>query len=314
MRYHHLFHRFLFYSVILGCLSYFISCSKSGNTNNSSGIDSTGGLSAGDTTAGSFTAVRPAHIVIAMLENHAEAGIAGNVQAPYINSLIKDAHTAYFTHSFAIAHPSQPNYLAIFSGSTQGITNDNTPANTPWSTANLGAELLSNSYTFAGYSEDLPSVGFNGSSNGKYVRKHNPWANWQGSGDNRLPASVNQPFSAFPSDYSLLPTVSFVVPDLNNDMHDGSILRGDTWLKDHLDPYIQWAKSHNSLFILTFDEDDKSSSNQILTLITGENIKVGTYDTKIDHYSILRTIEQLYGITYAGFSANVPAIKGIWLQ
>src|SRR5205085_9435855 len=131
-------------------------------------------------------------------------------------------YTALFTHSFALSHPSQPNYLQLFSGSNQGVTDDNVPANLPFITPNLGAELLNQSKTFVGYSEDLPSVGYTGATSGNYARKHNPWVNWQGTALNGIPSTDNQPYTAFPTNYNLLPTVSFVIPNQNNDMHNGT--------------------------------------------------------------------------------------------
>ena len=77
------------------------------------------------------------------------------------------------------------------------------------------------------YSEDLPVVGYDGDSSGAYVRKHNPAANWMETGTNQIPEHANQPFTAFPSDYSKLPTVSIVIPNVNDDMHNGSISTGD---------------------------------------------------------------------------------------
>jgi hypothetical protein len=109
-----------------------------------------------------------------------------------------------------------------------------------------------------------------------------------------------------------LPTVSIVVPNQNNDMHDGSVKTGDTWIKNHLDAYVQWAKTHNSLFILTFDEDDDSQNNQITTIFTGSMIKAGQYTNKINHYRILRTVEDMYALPYAGKAANVRAIGVCW--
>ena len=77
-------------------------------------------------------------------------------------------------------------------------------------------------------------------------------------------------------------------------MHDGSISTGDTWLKNNLDGYIQWAKTNNSLFILTFDEDNGSSNNQIATIFVGQMVKKGTFTSKINHLNILRTIEDMF--------------------
>src|ERR1035437_3663783 len=198
---------------------------------------------------------RPDHVVIVIEENHAYTQIVGFTAAPYINSLLQDSASALFSQSYGLTHPSQPNYIMFFSGSNQGIIDDNLPAVNPFNTPNLGASLIAAGFTFTGYSEDLPSVGFNGATSVNYARKHNPWVNWQGSPNYPIPLPSNQPLTAFPSDYTTLPSVSVVIPNQNNDMHNGSdpatITTGDTWLQTHLDGYIQWAKTHNSLFIFT---------------------------------------------------------------
>ena len=248
----------------------------------------------------------PDHIVILILENHSYSSIIGSSAAPHINALATDASSALFTQSFGIEHPSQPNYLDLYSGSNQGVTNDNVPANNPFTTLNLGRSLINAGRTFITYSEDLPSVGYNGATSGNYARKHNPAANWMGTGTNQISTTTNQPFTAFPTsaNYASLPTVCYVVPNQNNDMHNGTgattITTGDNWFFNNLNAYVQWAKTHNSLLILTFDEDDASQSNQVTTIITGEKVLAGQYANHIDHYSILRTIEDMYGLPYAG--------------
>ncbi|HEY3478130.1 MAG TPA: alkaline phosphatase family protein, partial [Streptomyces sp.] len=122
-----------------------------------------------------------------------------------------------------------------------------------------------------------------------------------------------QPFTAFPSDFSQLPTVSWVIPNLCDDMHNCSIATGDTWLKSHLDSYVQWAKTHNSLLITTFDEDDSSTSaNRIATFVNGQPVKAGAYAEHIDHFSVLRTIEDMYGLPYAGAAAQATSITDAW--
>ena len=135
------------------------------------------------------------------------------------------------------------------------MTDDSCPHS--FSTANLGQYLLDASLTFAGYSEDLPSVGSPVCTSGAYARKHAPWVNFT-----NIPTTTNLPFSYFPSDYTTLPIVSFVIPNLNNDMHNGTIQQADSWLQQHLDAYVQWALTHNSIFIMTFDEDDGSPLSQ----------------------------------------------------
>ncbi|MGA2618387.1 MAG: alkaline phosphatase family protein [Thermoguttaceae bacterium] len=255
----------------------------------------------------------PDHVVIVIDENHAYNEIIGSSAAPYINSLAADAKGAVFTQYFALEHPSQPNYIELFSGSNQGVTDDSVPSGAPFSTANLGSELLSQGKTFVGYSEDLPSVGFTGATSGDYARKHCPWVNWQGTGTNQIPAVDNQPLTAFPSDFSQLPTLSFVIPNLNDDMHDGTIQEGDSWLQQHLDGYVQWAKTHNSLLIFTFDEDDYTQNNQICTLFVGAMVQHGQYGEYLTHYNTLRTLEDMYGLPYAGQSATAAAISDVWM-
>ena len=259
----------------------------------------------------------PDHIVILILENHGYTQIIDAPSAPFINSLVNDPTTALFIESYGIEHPSQPNYLDLFSGSNQGVTNSNVPANHPFTTANLARQLMDAGKTFIMYSEDLPYVGYDGPGSGNYARKHNPVANWMGHGTNQVPETTNQPYSAFPStDFSQLPTVCFVAPNQANDMHNGvdtaRILVGDTWVHDNMDDYIQWAKTNNSLFILTFDEDERGQRNHILTLMTGPMVKPGQYDEVINHYSILRTIEDMYGLPYAGNASSVAPITDCW--
>src|SRR5579863_9612155 len=93
----------------------------------------------------------PDHIVIVMEENHSFADIIGSSSAPFINSLAQQG--ALFTQSFAVEHPSQPNYLDLFSGSNQGVTDDSCPHT--FATENLATELTAAGQTFTGFSEDL---------------------------------------------------------------------------------------------------------------------------------------------------------------
>jgi phosphatidylinositol-3-phosphatase len=255
----------------------------------------------------------PDHIVVLFLENHDYSQIIGSQEAPYINALATDSYTALFTHSYGIEHPSQPNYLDFYSGSNQGVTGDGLPANSPFSTDNLGYQLINAGLSFTTFSEDLPEVGFNGASSGSYARKHNPAANWMGTGQNQIPPTTNQPFSAFPfTDFNLLPTVCFVVPNQDNDMHNGTISAGDSWLNNNLNNYIQWSKDHNSLFILTFDEDNYNGDNHIVTLFTGKMVIGGEYADTVNHFNILRTIEDMYGLTYAGNAATASPVLNCW--
>jgi acid phosphatase len=249
------------------------------------------------------TIPRPDHVLIVMEENRAYEQIIGSTDTPYINALAQKG--ALLTHSYAVAHPSQPNYLALFSGSTQGLKDDSCPHT--YNGPNLGAELLNKGFTFTGYSETMPQTGFTGCEAGAYRRKHNPWVNFT-----NVPAEANQPLTAFPADLDKLPTLSFVIPDQNHDMHDSTAATADDWLKAHIDPYVQWAAGHNSLLILTFDEDDNHHENRITTILIGPMVKPGNYGDTYNHYSLLRTLSDMYGLTAPGAAAGVGALSGLW--
>jgi phosphatidylinositol-3-phosphatase len=244
------------------------------------------------------------HVVVVVDENHSYDQIIKD--SPYIASLTHQG--ANFTNSHALGHPSEPNYLMLFSGSNQGVTDDAHCAHS-FTVPSLGGQLIKAGRSFTGYSEDLPSTGYHGCSGGEWVQRHVPWASF-----NDIPGSSNLSFAAFPTDYNRLPTVVFVTPNLQNDMHDGSIAQGGNWIKSHLGGYIDWAKTHNSLFILTFDEDDNDplGANQITTVMVGDHVKVGEYAETINHYSVLRTLEDMYGLRALGGASEVPAIKDIW--
>ena len=248
----------------------------------------------------------PAHVVIVVEENRSAANIVGNKSAPFINALA--ATGALMAQSFAEAHPSEPNYLALFAGNTFGLTKDTCPVDVG-NVPNLGSELLAAGYTFMGFAEGLPAVGSTVCSAGKYARKHVPWANFT-----NVPTTNSVPFSAFPGpgNYASLPTVSFVIPDNDNNMHDGSIAQGDAWLNRQLSAYANWAVANNSLLIVTWDEDDNTSRNQIPTVFYGAHVQQGSYNEQISHYNVLSTLEQMYGLGKTGNAANAPAIVDIW--
>lgn len=249
---------------------------------------------------------RPNHVVVVIEENRGYSQMMHmRYSSSYIHALARRG--VLFTQSYGITHPSQPNYLALFSGSTQGVTRNSCPHTLD--NDNLASSLLAAGFSFASFSESLPAVGDLSCSSGAYQRKHNPVANWQGT---RLPAGANQRFADFPRDFSRLPTVSFVIPDQNNDMHDGNFETADDWLKKHIDPYVDWAMKHNSLLILTWDEDDGREDNHIVTILVGPMVKTGSSDQRIDHYNVLRTLLDFYGLPALGASRDAEAIKDIW--
>jgi phosphatidylinositol-3-phosphatase len=237
------------------------------------------------------------------MENRSYTDVIGNRSAPFITSLARAG--ASFTNSYALTHPSQPNYLALFSGSTQGLRDDSCPH--AYRGANLGSSVIAAEGTFVGYSESLPRAGFTGCSAGAYARKHAPWVNFP-----HLKAAANQPFSAFPRSYATLPRLAFVIPNLDHDMHDGTIAQADSWLRRNLAGYLAWARTHNSLLLLTWDEDDRSAANRIPTVLAGARVKPGRYRERVTHYRMLRTLEWCLGLAPIGASAQAKPVTDIW--
>ena len=249
---------------------------------------------------------RPDHVVVVIEENRSYSQMMNKLHSDsYIHALAKRG--MLLTQSYGVTHPSQPNYLALFSGSTQGITGNVCPNN--FNTDNLATNLRDAGLSFASFAESLPAAGDLSCKSGAYQRKHNPVSNWQGT---RLPAELNLRFADFPQDFTRLPTMSFVIPDQDHDMHDGSFSTADDWLKTRIAPYVDWAFKHNSLLILTWDEDDSSESNRVVTILVGPMVKAGENVQRVDHYNVLRTLLDFYGLPAPGAARDVEAIKGIW--
>jgi acid phosphatase len=139
--------------------------------------------------------------------------------------------------------------------------------------------------------------------------------NWVGSGENQVSGELSQPFTAFPTGtvFTSLPTVSFVIPNEQHNMHDGSISASDTWLKTNLSRYRNYCRKHNSLLIVTFDEAvNDGGDNHIATIFLGKQVRNGNNSQNIDHYNVLRTIEDMYGLPYAGNASSVVSITNCW--
>ncbi len=244
----------------------------------------------------------PAHVVIVMEENHSAAEVLGNPQAPYLNRLAAEGDD--LTDFRAITHPSQPNYVALFSGSTHGLDSDSCPHS--FAGPNLGSELRAAHRSFVGYAEDLPHVGSLACTAGEYARKHAPWTNF-----GNLPPNSNQPLTAWPADFARLPTLSFVIPNLEHDMHDGTVRQADRWMQQHLSSYVAWAQHHDSLLIVTWDEDDRSEGNRIPTFAVGQGVRAGRDRVPADLYSLSRTIEAWYHLPTLGQTARHGAIASL---
>jgi hypothetical protein len=147
------------------------------------------------------------------------------------------------------------------------------------------------------------ALGFTGFKETASLRKHNPWESFSDS------SFKGSDFDYWPADFTTLPAVSFVVPDDSHNMHDGTITRGDAWLRANMDAYVQWAKTNNSIFFLWFDEDDNSGGNIVPAIAVGAGIASGSTDAgAYNHYSLLRSIEDAFGLIRLGKAASATPI------
>lgn len=250
--------------------------------------------------AGSTVAVRPySHVFLIVLENKSEQDILGSPSAPYLNSLIEQYGLA--NDYQGVAHPSQPNYLALFSGSTQDVFDDGVH---DVSAPSIADQLEAAGRTWRVFAEDLPAGPcFTGASatpgpDGQelYVRKHNPAVSFISiSGSPDRCANI-QPLAAFDpaaADFQL------IVPNMCHTMHDCPVADGDGWLRDFVPSILgSSAWKDGGVLFITFDEGaDKSRQNELPTLVIAPDSTPGFRSgVAHNHYSLLRTIQIGLGV------------------
>ena len=252
----------------------------------------------------------PDHVVIVMMENENYSSIIGNTaQAPYINSLAQQG--ASFSDSHGVWHPSLPNYYALLSGSTQGLTDSTPPPPGSVDADNLPHELAAHGHSFGDYGDEtVPAAWLRFADLPGTATSPNPVDKWL-----TCPSPTTGQNCGFPADatgYANLPTVTFMHGNDQQSMHDGNIPAGDTWVRNTVGGYASWARTHNSLLIVTWDEDDFTSANHMPTIFYGANVRPGTYGETINHYNVLRTIEDMYGLPYLGDDATAAPITDTW--
>lgn len=242
------------------------------------------------------------HVTIVVMENRDYRGIVGNPQAPYFNRLRSQG--MLLTNAHAVAHPSEPNYVALFSGSTHALASDRCPVS--FRGRSLASELADAGQRFAGFAEALPQDGFTGCWAPRYARKHVPWADFA-----NVPASGNLRYQGLPEP---MPEVAWIVPDMCHDMHDCPTAVGDEWLSQHLPRILAWNASHDGLLVLTWDEadPDRDGSNRVPLLLMGPMVRPGTSAQFVTHYGVLRTIEAILGLPCIAQDCTAAPIRGIW--
>jgi hypothetical protein len=244
-------------------------------------------LGAGDTRPQLPTS--PDHVVVIVFENKSAAQIDA-FSAPTFTSLGR--RYARLTDYVAVTHPSLPNYLALVSGSTHGITSDCTSCSVGGTT--IGDQLTRAGRSWSAYAEGYPS-GFG------FAKKHVPFLYFRNGGSHVLPLSR--------FDAKTLPDFAFVVPNLCDDMHDCSVATGDAWLKRFVRPLLTLPRT--AVFVV-FDEGT-DATNHVAALALGKLVRAGaTFVPRTGHYGLLRTIEDLWGLPRLGAARTARPITGIW--
>lgn len=241
------------------------------------------------------------HVVIIVMENKPASRVQGAGDAPYLNSLARDYATAANYH--AITRPSLPNYLALTSGTTAGITSNCDPGTRKCQAAvrTIADEITGSGRRWRMYAEGMPEP-CQAEDSGRYVVHHNPFMYYPSvTGDRELCADRVVPYSWLDDDLKTgrsLPDYVFISPDMCNNTHDCPVRAGDDWLSREV-PKILAApafSSTNSLLVVTYDEGSRAS-NHIFTVFAGPAARRGyVSDTRCTHYSLLRTIEDAWGL------------------
>jgi acid phosphatase len=252
--------------------------------------------------------IHPDHIIFLWLENKGFNTIIGSSSAPFINSLVKKG--TLFTNTYAVTHPSYPNYIDFFAGESNGISNDVCIDNTSLTSPNLYTVLKDAGKSFAWYSEDLPVMGSKVCIYNNYVEKHNPTTVFA-----NVPDSANKRFADLPADYNLLENVICISPSLVNDMHSGTIRQADKWLKKNLAPLVNWCTTHNSVFVVYFDESETNEDNRIPVIAVGQQVKANYRSTdRYDHFSWTKSISAMFlaADTWTGNLSAAKLVTGCW--
>ena len=243
------------------------------------------------------------HVITIVLENHSFADVAG--RSPYLNRLAADCGLA--DNYSAITRPSLPNYIAMTSGDTGGITNDCSNCSVP--TSSIFAQV--GPHGWHAYEESMPAAGFTGSSAGNYLKRHNPAAYYTnlaaayaGNAVRMGTPTAGALISALRA--NRLPRYSFVTPNVCNDEHDCSISIGDRWLAQWV-PQILASRSYKTggtaLFIV-YDEGSPTD-NHVYSVIASPSTRRGTVShIAFTHYSLLKTQESMLGLPCLGHACD----------
>jgi phosphatidylinositol-3-phosphatase len=254
-------------------------------------------VTSGTTSTGTIPS--SSHVFVVVEENHSYSQVIGNSAMPYLNSLANKYGLS--TQYYANTHPSIGNYFMMTAG--QIITNNDSYCST-LTNDNIVRHLLSAGKTWKSYAESLPSVGYTGCGSGSYAKKHNPLAFFSDVANSSEKYNL-VPFTQFSKDLANnnLPNFSFIVPNLLNDGHDGSLSTADYWLKTKIAPLLSSATfQKDGILIIVFDEsldtDTAHGGGHIACVVIGPKVKPGVKPTTTyQHQNLLKTVMKALGLS-----------------
>lgn len=264
---------------------------------------------------GSSSVPASSHVFLVMEENHSYSSVINSASMPYFNSLASKYGLA--VQYYANTHPSIGNYFMLTAGAI--ITNDDSLCSTI-SNDNVVRHLLTAGKTWKSYAESLPYAGYTGCSTGEYAKKHNPLAFFSDVANSTEKYNL-VPFTQFSKDLAsnALPNFSFIVPNLSDDAHDGTLTQADNWLKANIAPLISSTTfQKDGILMIVFDEsydsDTAYGGGHVAAIVIGPKVKGGRKPTTLyQHQSTLKTLMEALGVpTYPGAAGSAPAITGVF--
>lgn len=301
----------------IGLLAVLSSCTSAAHSGPSSGggrptgvgtsqiSQSTAQPGSSPQTASTRTASAP-HIMVIVEENHSFGEIIGNSAMPFFNSLASTYVLA--TNYSGVSHPSEPNYLAMVSGSIWNNPQDVTPAESTYPGPTVVDQLAQAGIGWRAYMEDMPSACDLSDTYGPggYDVNHNPFVYFRSVRDSASQCAQVVPFSRFATDLAsgAAPPFIYVSPNTTHDMHDGSPQQGDAWLSLQFRAIFasSWYRAGGTV-VVTFDEGE--TSDRVATVIVSQADRgAPRLTTAVNHYGLLRGIEQSYALPLLGQAAN----------
>jgi phosphatidylinositol-3-phosphatase len=259
------------------------------------------------------------HVIWVWMENQSYEQIVGSSSAPYLNSLARQCGLATNYHN--ITHPSLPNYIAATSGlAARALRPFRSDCNPSARCSTKAPSIFAQSPSWRAYEESMPSA-CDRRDSGDYAARHNPSLYYTSLGEcsrRDLPLTALAPELADGS----LPAFSFLTPNLCHDTHDCSVAAGDRWLADEVSQIVgsrAYRSGHTVLFI-TWDEGEGGSASDcasnegdvgchVATLIVSPSTPASRRSGELfNHYSLLRTSEELLGLPYLGRATQASSM------